>query len=300
MVVISLFAATATFASLMLVAYWLINRTQSTAEGRVRTLSAGPGGWGAIGAQADRAATSTLETASAVVLGRGPGGTMKRMAERLETAGSSLTPAAFYTLVLVTATLPPVLAFLALSILASAPGAVLLLLVVLGMVGAWTPFAWLRSRVHSRQVTIRKELPDVLDLLTLCVEAGLGLDAAFRRVSEEMTGELAAEIEQMLHEVELGKPRRDALADLAKRALIPEIGVVVNAMIQSQQMGTSLGHTLRSQTQRLRLVRRQRAEQIARQASVKMAFPLVLFLMPSMFVVVLGPIGINLFRALTK
>jgi tight adherence protein C len=169
---------------------------------------------------------------------------------------------------------------------------------VLALIGAYLPYLWLRSAVASRQTELRRLLPDVLDLLTLCVESGLGLDAAFRRVTEETTGSLANEISQMLHEVDLGKPRREALEDLAARVQLQEVDVVVNSMIQSQQMGTSLSQTLRSQTRLMRLRRRQRAEQMARQASVKMAFPLVLFLMPSLFIVVLGPIAINIFKVL--
>jgi tight adherence protein C len=111
---------------------------------------------------------------------------------------------------------------------------------------------------------------------------------------------MSAEIRQMLHEVDLGKPRRDALEDMASRIAVAEVGVVVNATIQSQQMGTSLSQTLRSQTRLLRQRRRQRAELVARQASVKMAFPLVLFLMPSLFLIILGPIAIQVFRALSK
>ena len=162
---------------------------------------------------------------------------------------------------------------------------VLMVLIIRAIVGAYAPFAWLRARVSGRQSEIRKELPDFLDLLTLCVESGLGLDAAFRNVSAEMAGPISAEIQQMLHEVDLGKPRREALEDMASRISLAEVDVVVNATVQSQQMGTSLAQTLRAQTRLLRQRRRQRAEQVARQASVKMAFPLVLFLMPSLFLV---------------
>ena len=164
----------------------------------------------------------------------------------------------------------------------------------------WAPFRWLRTVIHRRQLAIRKRLADALDLLMLCVEAGLGLDAAFRRVSEELEGPFSEEIRQMLREVNLGKPRREALQEMAARAQIPEVGVVVNAVIQSEQVGSSLAQTLRSQSQLLRLRRRQRAEQMARQASVKMAFPLVICLMPSLFIVVLGPVALNLIKVLSQ
>jgi tight adherence protein C len=222
-----------------------------------------------------------------------------RTEARLARAGSQLTPAAFYMIVLLSTVALPSAGYLGLGVGLGASSIVLIIaLPVLALIGAYLPYLWLRSAVASRQTELRRLLPDVLDLLTLCVESGLGLDAAFRRVTEETTGSLANEISQMLHEVDLGKPRREALEDLAARVQLQEVDVVVNSMIQSQQMGTSLSQTLRSQTRLMRLRRRQRAEQMARQASVKMAFPLVLFLMPSLFIVVLGPIAINIFKVL--
>jgi tight adherence protein C len=301
--ILSFLAAGATFGSLLLAAYWLTYRPYSGPEERLRALTKSARENDVAKAPSRvRNATPALEAAAtAGLFGLVPAGLMKRTEERLLMAGSPLTPAAFYASVLVLASLLPFALVMFLIVSGSGASPVfLILLPLLVMVGAWVPFAWLRTRVRRHQAAIRKELPDVLDLLTLCVESGLGLDAAFRRVSEETPGPLAMEIQQMLHEVDMGKPRRDALLDLAARAPIPEIGVVVNAMIQSQQMGTSLANTLRAQTQRLRLKRRQRAEQLARQASVKMAFPLVIFLMPSVFIVVLGPIAINVFRALSK
>jgi tight adherence protein C len=300
---LSFLAAGATFGALLLAAYWLTYRPYSGPEERLRALtkSARENDVAKAESRVRNATPASEGAATAGLFGLVPAGLMKRTEERLLMAGSPLTPAAFYASVLVLASLLPFALVMFLIVSGQGASPVFLILVpLLVMVGAWVPFAWLRAQVRRHQAAIRKELPDVLDLLTLCVESGLGLDAAFRRVSEETPGPLAMEIQQMLHEVDLGKPRRDALLDLAARAPIPEIGVVVNAMIQSQQMGTSLANTLRAQTQRLRLKRRQRAEQLARQASVKMAFPLVIFLMPSVFIVVLGPIAINVFRALSK
>jgi tight adherence protein C len=306
--VLGFIAAASTFTSFLLVGYWLVQRPRSVAESRLRALASGDrAGYQAALAQEDR--PSRLGRGLLILaLGAIGGGLLgvlgtrylAKTEGRLIAAGRPLTPSAFYAAVLVMATMPPFLLFTFLVITSHSVSTPLLLaLMVLGMAGAYAPFGWVRSRIGKRQKAIRKELTDVLDLLTLCVESGLGLDAAFRRVAEEMVGPLATEILQMLDEVELGKPRRDALADLADRAVIPEVGVVVKSMIQSQQMGTSLGATLRSQTQRLRLKRRQRAEQMARQATVKMAFPLVLFLMPSTFIVILGPIAVELFSHLS-
>ena len=144
-----------------------------------------------------------------------------------------------------------------------------------------------------------KGLPDSLDLLTICVEAGLGLDQAFQRVTEKQSGPLADEIHQMLREIGLGKARRQALLDLAERTDIEDIRSFANAVIQTEQLGTSLAQVLRVQAQRLRVRRRQRAEQEARRAPVKMVFPLVFCLMPSLFIFILGPIIVNLVDYLT-
>lgn len=289
--VLSLIAAASAFAALVLGGVWLARRPHVEAEGRLRALklaheTAAVGAAGGIripqrGRRArPRSAGLTGKTAS-----------------RLAQAGSSLTPAAFYMIVLLMAVAGPFAAYLVLGRLLGADGVVLISACVIGgILGAYLPFLWLRTATASRVRELRRELADVLDLLTLCVESGLGLDAAFRRVSEETDGPLSDEISIMLNEVDLGKPRREALEDMAGRVQIQEVDVVVNSMIQSQQMGTSLSATLRSQTHLLRLRRRQKAEQLARQASVKMAFPLVLFLMPSLFIVILGPIAINIFK----
>ena len=136
-------------------------------------------------------------------------------------------------------------------------------------------------------------LPDSLDLLTICLEAGLSLDGAFHQVAEKQGGPLVEELRNMLREIGLGKARRQALLDLADRTDIEDVHTLVNAIIQAEQMGTSLAPVLRAQSQRLRVRRRQRAEQEARRAPVKMVFPLVFCLMPSLFIFILGPLIVS-------
>jgi tight adherence protein C len=136
-------------------------------------------------------------------------------------------------------------------------------------------------------------LPDSMDLLTICVEAGLGLDAAFYRVAEKQSGPLVDEIRRMLREIGLGKARRDGLMDLAERTDLEDVRSFANAVIQAEQLGTSIAQVLRAQSLRLRVRRRQRAEQEARRAPVKMVFPLVFCLMPSLFIFIIGPIAVN-------
>ena len=137
-------------------------------------------------------------------------------------------------------------------------------------------------------------LPDSMDLLTICVEAGLGLDAAFNRVSEKQRGPLVDEMRQMLREIGLGKSRRDGLLDLAYRTDLEEVRTFANAVIQAEQLGTGIAQVLRIQSERLRVRRRQLAEQEARKAPIKMVFPLVFCLMPSLFIFILGPIVVKL------
>jgi tight adherence protein C len=294
---LSLLASTAAFTSVVLAAYWVTHRPAPTAEARVRALAYGAGTEGSFG---ERMVAPPLEALGHALFSILPAGIMARTEKRLEVGGQPMSAGAFLSLCLLLAAILP-LAGLGVAFLVSGgtlSAAVIPIMACLALLGVWAPFHWLRMRVRRRQLAMRKRLPDALDLLMLCVEAGLGLDAAFRRVSGEMEGPFAEEIRQMLHEVSLGKPRREALLEMAARTQIPEVEVVVNAVIQSQQMGSSLSQTLHSQSQVLRLRRRQRAEQVARQASVKMAFPLVLCMMPSLFIVVLGPIAIDLVKVL--
>jgi tight adherence protein C len=140
-------------------------------------------------------------------------------------------------------------------------------------------------------------MPNAIDLMTTCVEAGLSLDFALQRVAERYKGALSDEIHRMLREVGLGKTRREALGDMAERIDVPDITTFVNSIVQAETLGTSVGQVLRVQAKQMRMKRRQRAEQMARQAPVKMVFPLVLFLMPSLFIVTIGPVVLNVIEA---
>src|SRR5438093_1443418 len=145
-----------------------------------------------------------------------------------------------------------------------------------GFVGFAMPFYLIRSRAQQRQHAIIKSLADAFDLITTCVEAGLGLDAALARVAEKVEGPFAEDLSMALREVSLGKLRRDALKELATRSGVPDLVIFINAVIQAETMGTSIATVLRVQADQMRVRRRQRAEQQAYQAPVKMIFPLVL------------------------
>jgi len=164
-------------------------------------------------------------------------------------------------------------------------------LVVLGFaaLGWMVPGQWLKGRLGARQKLVIKGLPDALDLVTTCVEAGLGLDGALARVAEKSSGPLAGELTRMLREVAMGKMRREALTELADRIGVDELTSFVNAIIQAEQLGVGIAQVLRVQADQMRTRRRQRAEQAAHEAPIKMIFPLVLFIFPAFMLVILGP-----------
>ena len=206
----------------------------------------------------------------------------------------------FMSIVLVTSTRHPGAVFLLIwsGSGGSPSGRELLLVPAAIAIGLLGPMMLLRRRAKNRQSAFWKALPDSMDLLTTCVEAGLSLDFAFQRVAERMRGPVGDEVARMLREKALGQTRREALAAMADRIDLPDVNVFVNSIIQAETLGTSVGQVLRTQSRQLRTRRRQRAEQVARQAAPKMVFPLVFFVMPSLFVVILGPIVINAYQVL--
>jgi len=167
-----------------------------------------------------------------------------------------------------------------------------------GILGIFIPRLWLSGKVKSRQKTVIKAMPDALDLITTCVEAGLGLDAALARVAEKSTGPLADELSRMLRDVAMGKLRRDALQELADRVGVEELTSFITSIIQAEQLGVSIAPVLRVQSDQLRTKRRQRAERQAHEAPIKMIFPLVLFIFPAFLVVILGPAMIRISGAM--
>jgi tight adherence protein C len=165
---------------------------------------------------------------------------------------------------------------------------VLLALVGLG-IGYIGPEFWLGRRVRGRQKKILVGIPDALDLLTISVRAGLGFDAALGKVVEKMKGPLVDEFRRALAEVRVGKTRRDALRDIVPRTEVQPLTNFIGAIIQAEQLGVSISKVLQVQSEQLRIERRQRAEEQAAQAPIKMLFPLVGCIFPSLFIVILGP-----------
>jgi tight adherence protein C len=157
------------------------------------------------------------------------------------------------------------------------------------VIGFFFPQLWLQSRINSRQNEVRKALPDALDLLTICVEAGLGFDAAMAKVAEKWENELSLMFGRTIREVQLGKTQREALRDMADRIGLPELTSFVAAVIQSQILGVSLAKVLRIQSDQLRMKRRQFAEELAHKAPVKMIIPMALLTFPSIMIILMAP-----------
>jgi tight adherence protein C len=176
-------------------------------------------------------------------------------------------------------------------------GRILLISVAAGALGFFFPQLWLQSQISKRQTNIRKAMPDALDLLTICVEAGLGFDAAMAKVSEKWKTELSLAFGRVIREIQLGKLRREALRDMADRIGIPEMTSFVAAVIQSEQLGVSMAKVLRIQADQMRVKRRQRAEEAAHKAPIKMLFPMAVLIFPSLMIVLLTPAALKLFHS---
>jgi tight adherence protein C len=155
--------------------------------------------------------------------------------------------------------------------------------------GYYVPNVVLANAVQRRQAKIRSSLPDSIDLLTICVEAGLGFDAALAHVSKNTSGPLAEELYRTLQEVQLGRSRKEAMRNLAARANVPELSAFVLAMVQADIFGVSVASVLRIQSGEMRLKRRQLAEERAMKVPIKVLFPVLFCIFPALFVVILGP-----------
>lgn len=169
--------------------------------------------------------------------------------------------------------------------------------------GFLVPNLWLSLAVKKRMEMVRNGLPDSLDLMVVSVEAGLGLDAALQRVSDEMRtvhGALAEEMQIAVIETQMGTPRGEALSKMADRTAVQEMRALVAVIIQAEKLGTSVAKALRNQAESLRVKRRQRAEERAQKTAVKLLIPLILFIFPAIFVVLAGPAAIHLMKTFSS
>ncbi len=220
---------------------------------------------------------------------------------KLVIAGEPMTMNGFLTMVVIATGGATALGLMV--IVAMGSGIGLMQIGILGglaLLGFYLPFHIVTSRARQRQHAIVKSLADAFDLITTCVEAGLGLDAALSRVAEKVEGPFAQELSRSLRDISLGKARRDALKELGERTQVPDLMQFTNAVVQAETMGSSVGTVLRVQADQLRVKRRQRAEEQAYKAPVKMLFPLVLFVFPTLFIVILGPAIITIMQGFPK
>lgn len=168
------------------------------------------------------------------------------------------------------------------------------------VLGVLIPFLILNQKITARKLSIQKDLPDVLDLLTVSVQAGLGFDGALAKLTEKMKGVLVEEFSRVLQEIRMGVSRREALASLGKRCDVADLSLFTTSLIQADQLGVSISNVLRVQSVSMREKRKQRAEEKAMKAPIKMMLPLVLFIFPTIFIVLLGPAMIQIIKTFSN
>jgi len=209
---------------------------------------------------------------------------------RLELAGrpGNLTPEDFVAVRLVAAAIFAALGFL-IGLLLANPVYLVIALAVGAILGYYAPVAWLRQKVDARRAEIQKALPDALDLMVICVDAGLGFDAALARVTDKFHNALSDLLSKALREVSLGRPRLEALDEMGRSSGVEDLHNFIQAVIQSEQFGTGIGKILRIQADEMRRKRRQRAQERGAQATLKMMLPMVGCIFPTLWIVLLGP-----------
>ncbi|GAB4526534.1 MAG: type II secretion system F family protein [Anaerolineae bacterium] len=232
-----------------------------------------------------------LEAIAGFITRFAPANALESATHQLELAGrpNNWGPTEFFGVRALASFMLAVLAFLLLTV-SGRPFTTRLMATLIGLVlGYLLPALWLRSKIRRRQDEVVKALPDALDLLTICVEAGLGFDAAMAKVAEKWDNELAKAFNRVIQEIRLGKLRREALREMDHNLEVPDITSFVAAVIQADQLGVSMAKVMRIQSEQMRIKRRQRAEEKAHQAPVKMLFPLVFLIFPAIYIVLLGP-----------
>jgi tight adherence protein C len=218
-------------------------------------------------------------------------------------AGKAGRPAAWPVSRLVAAklVLGVVAGVLGLLVFSSHPGVLTLLLVTaVTVVAYFVPELLLHSRGQERQQAIALELADTLDQMTIAVEAGLGFESAMARAGKNGKGPLAEELVRTLQDIAVGQPRREAYVALAERTAVPDLRRFIRAVVQADAYGVSIADVLRTQAQEMRLKRRQRAEEKAMQIPVKVIFPLILCILPTLFIVLLGPAVMDIIGVFTR
>lgn len=246
-----------------------------------------------------RVARPILRRIAALALRYTPQEVMDTTRQKLDLAGNpfDLPPIEFIGLRAVSAVVGALGLSLLFNLLNSGNLLVLGMVVVGGVLGFYVPLLWLNARIRTRQEDILVNLPDALDLLTVCAEAGLGLDAAFGQLVNKWDNELSKSFARLSFELRLGKSREVALRDLSDRAGVPEMTNFIAAVIQAEKFGTGIARVLRVQSEQQRVLRRQRAQDRANQLPVKLLVPLTFLIFPSVLIVILGPAVIRILEA---
>jgi tight adherence protein C len=214
---------------------------------------------------------------------------------RLELAGrpGNLTPADFGAIRLVAAAVMAAVG-LGIGFLLGTPVYLVVSLAVGAILGYYLPVLWLKQKVDARRAAIQKGLPDAMDLLVIAVDAGLGFDAALARVTDKYKNALSDMFAKVLREVSLGRPRLEAMDEMGRSSGVDDLHNFIQAIIQSEQFGTGIGKILRIQADEMRRKRRQRAQEKAAQATLKMMLPMVGCIFPTLWIVLLGPAALIL------
>ena len=239
----------------------------------------------------ERIVNPILQGLARFVMRLTPANTLEATRHQLELAGrpNNWGPSEFFGVRAGAAIVLGVLAFLLTSV-AAQPFLYRIAGTVIGfLLGYVLPSMWLGGKIRRRQTDVVKALPDALDLLTICVEAGLGFDSAIAKVAEKWDNALSQAFARVIQETRLGKLRREALREMEHNMEVADVTSFVAAVIQADQLGVSMAKVMRIQSEQMRIKRRQRAEQKAHQAPIKMLFPLVFLIFPAIYVVLLGP-----------
>lgn len=226
---------------------------------------------------------------------------LNSISRKLELAGSpaKMDPTLFLSLQFICAVVFGGITLLALKTLnkSASGGMIFLYTVVVTFIGFYFPQIRLSGMITKRQKEVRKSMPDALDLLTICVEAGLGFDAAMAKVAEKWTSQLSIAFGRVIQEIQLGKLRREALRDMADNIGLSEMTSFVAAVIQSEQLGVSMAKVLRVQADQMRVRRRQLAEEEAHKAPIKMLLPMVFIIFPSLLIVLFTPAALSVMQS---
>jgi len=227
-----------------------------------------------------------------------PGKARQDLLNKLDLAGrpGNLTPEDFAAVRLIAAAVTAAIGLL-LGLLLANPLYLAISIVGGAVLGFFLPALWLKQKVDARRSEIQKGLPDALDLLVICVDAGLGFDASLTRVTEKFKNALSEEFAKVLREVSLGRPRLEALDEMGRSSGVEDLHNFIQAVIQSEQFGTGVGKILRIQADDMRRKRRQRAQEKAAQATLKMMLPMVGCIFPTLWIVLLGPAVLILMKS---